>query len=58
MTTTCQNVSTKATGPQISKSEDISPGVNPDEYKSLMNEFMNKDINHLNVHDSFSNKSE
>lgn len=46
MSTQGHNVSTKATVPNIASNEDISPGVNPDEYNNLMNEFLNKDIDH------------
>lgn len=44
--TSMGHVSTKATAPQAVTKEDISPGINADEYKSLMNEFLNNDIYH------------
>lgn len=56
--TSTGHVSTKATVPKAISNEDISPGVNPDEYNSLMNEFLNKDIDHSDNDSSSSSDKE
>lgn len=52
------HVSTKATAPQVVTNEDVSPVINPDEYNSLMNEFLNKDIYHSDDSSSSIEKEE
>ena len=56
--TSIGHVSTKATAPIAISSEDVSPGVNLDEYNSLMNEFLNKDIYHSDDSSSSIEKEE
>ena len=52
------HVSTKATAPQVVTNEDVSPGINQDEYNSLMNEFLNNDIYHSDESSSSIEKEE
>ncbi len=56
--TSMGHVSTKATAPKAISNEDVSPGVNPDEYNSLMNEFLNNDIYHSDDSSSSIEKEE
>jgi hypothetical protein len=56
--TSMGHVSTKATAPLVVTNEDVSPGINPDEYNSLMNEFLNNDIYHSDESSSSIEKEE